>query len=69
MSTPSSSSVRDSFRPGGRAGRGAPVEKAKDVKHTLPRLCAFFLPDLKYVILLALAVVLAVVANVAAPGL
>lgn len=72
MSTPSSaesSTVRDGFRPGGRSNRGAPVEKPKDAKSTLPRLAAYFAPDRKYVLLLAFAVVLAVSANVIAPSL
>ncbi|MCR5138142.1 MAG: ABC transporter ATP-binding protein/permease [Oscillospiraceae bacterium] len=65
----SSSSVRDRFRPGSHAGRGAPVEKPKDAKNTLLRLAAYFAPNRTYVFLLALAVVLAVVANVIAPSL
>ncbi len=66
------SSVRDSIVPAGpgrRPNRGAPVEKPKDAKSTLPRLAAYFKPDRKYVVLLALSVVLAVTANVIAPSL
>ena len=72
MSTPSSSAsaaVRGSFRPGGNRNLGAPVEKPKDAKNTISRLAAYFMPDRKYVLFLALAVVLAVVANVIAPSL
>ncbi len=68
MST-AASSVRDSFRPGGRRVPGAPVEKAKDIRRTLPRLVAFFHPDRKYVILLGFAVMWTVAAGVIAPSL
>ena len=68
MST-AASSVRDSFRPGGRRVPGAPVEKAKDIRRTLPRLVAFFRPDREYVILLGFAVMWTVAAGVIAPSL
>ena len=68
MST-AASSVQDSFRPGGRRVPGAPVEKAKDIRRTLPRLVAFFRPDRKYVILLGFAVMWTVAAGVIAPSL
>ena len=68
MST-AASSVRDSFRPGGRRVPGAPVEKAKDIRRTLPRLVAFFRPDRNYVILLGFAVMWTVAAGVIAPSL
>ena len=64
-----SSAIRQGFGPGGRRNLGAPVEKPKDAKSALFRLAAYFAPDKKYVILLALAVVIAVVANVIAPSL
>ena len=71
MSTQSSSasSVRDRIRPGGRRNFGAPVEKPQNARETLVRLIRYFAPDRKYVIFLALAVVLAVMANVIAPSL
>ena len=62
-------SAQDRFRPGGRGNRGAPVEKPKDAKKTLPRLAAYFGPDRRYVILLALSVVISVFASVIAPSL
>lgn len=48
---------------------GAPVEKPKEGKKTLGRLLAYFRPEMKYVAMLAAAVVLAVAANVIAPRL
>ena len=48
---------------------GAPTEKPKDGRQTLRRLLGYFRPELKYVIYLALSVVLAVAAGVIAPRL
>ncbi len=48
---------------------GAPTEKPKDGRQTLHRLLGYFRPELKYVIYLALSVVLAVAAGVIAPRL
>ncbi len=48
---------------------GAPTEKPKDGRQTLHRLLGCFRPELKYVIYLALSVVLAVAAGVIAPRL
>ena len=48
---------------------GAPTEKPKDGRQTLRRLLGYFHPELKYVIYLALSVVLAVAAGVIAPRL
>ena len=64
-----SSTVQRGFRPGGRGSMGAPVEKPKEGKKTLSRLISYFRPEKKYVILLAVAVVLAVAASVIAPSL
>ena len=64
-----SSTVQRGFRPGGRGNMGAPVEKPKEGKKTLSRLVSYFGPEKKYVILLAVAVVLAVSASVIAPSL
>lgn len=65
-----SSTVQRGFRPGGgRGNMGAPVEKPKEGKKTLSRLVAYFGPEKKYVVLLALTVVLAVLASVIAPSL
>ena len=65
-----SSTVQRGFRPGGgRGNMGAPIEKPKEGKKTLSRLIAYFGPEKKYVILLALTVVLAVLASVIAPSL
>ena len=64
-----SSAAQQGFRPAGRGNMGAPVEKPKEGKKTLSRLIAYFGPEKKYVILLALAVVLAVLASVIAPSL
>ncbi|MBQ6343081.1 MAG: ABC transporter ATP-binding protein [Anaerolineaceae bacterium] len=64
-----SSAAQRGFGPGNRGGMGKPIEKAKDQKKTLGRLAAYFRPDLKYVLLLGLAVVGAVMANVIAPSL
>ena len=72
MSTqPSGSSpvVQQGFRPGGHRNMGAPIEKPKDGKTSLIRLISYFAPEKKYVILLALAVILAVLASVIAPSL
>jgi len=67
--TTRSSTVQRGFGPGNRGNMGKPVEKAKNGKKTLGRLAAYFKPDLKYVILLAFAVMGAVIANVIAPSL
>ena len=67
-SAPASSAVSMGFGPRGRGAPGAPVEKPKEAKATLSRLAAYFAPDLKYVVLLALSVVLGVVASVLAPS-
>ena len=48
---------------------GAPVEKPKEGRKTLSRLVSYFGPEKHYVILLAAAVVLAVLASVLAPSL
>ena len=48
---------------------GAPTEKPKDGRQTLRRLLGYFRPELKYVLYLALSVVLAVAAGVIAPRL
>ncbi len=48
---------------------GAPVEKPKEGRKTLYRLVSYFGPEKHYVILLAAAVVLAVLASVLAPSL
>ncbi len=50
-------------------GMGAPTEKPKNGQQTLRRLAGYFRPERHYVICLAAAVVLAVVAGVAAPRL
>ena len=70
MSAAASSVAQQGFRPGGGRGRmGAPVEKPKEGKKTLARLVRYFAPEKKYVILLALVVVLGVAASVIAPSL
>ncbi len=70
QSTVQSSTVQRGFRlGGGRGNMGAPVEKPKEGKKTLSRLVAYFGPEKKYVILLALTVLLAVLASVIAPSL
>ena len=48
---------------------GAPVEKPKDGKKSLLRLISYFRPEIRYVILLALVVILAVCASVIGPSL
>ena len=68
--TPSSSVAQRGFkRTGNRAGMGRPVEKPKDQKQALSRLIAFFKPEMKYVILLALVVIFGVAASVIGPSL
>ncbi len=52
-----------------RPGMGAPVEKPKDGGKTLRRLIRYFREERRYVLYLALAVVLAVLAGVFAPRL
>ncbi len=65
-----SNTVQQGFRPGGGRGRmGAPVEKPKEGKKTFSRLIGYFAPERKYVILLALVVVLGVAVGVIAPSL
>ena len=68
-SSPSASSARIGFRPGGHRVPGAPVEKPKDARNSLPRLVSYFVPDRKYVICLAFSVLFTVVAGVIAPSL
>ena len=63
-----SSTVQRGFARGPR-NPGAPVEKPKEAKKALGRLAAYFRPEMKYVIFLALSVILAVTANVIAPGM
>ncbi len=48
---------------------GAPVEKPKEGRQSAARLFAYFRPEMRYVLLLAGAVTLAVVAGVTAPRL
>ena len=67
-SAPASSIVQRGFAPGGRKPPGTPVEKPKKAKETIFRLASYFAPDRKYVVLLALAVVLAVICSVLAPS-
>ena len=68
--SPVSSTAQRGFnRTGNRAGMGRPVEKPKDQKMALKRLTAFFKPELKYVVLLALVVVFGVIASVIGPSL
>ena len=50
-------------------GMGAPTEKPKNGQQTLRRLAGYFRPERRYVIYLAVAVVLAVAASVVAPRL
>ena len=69
MSTTTSRLAQQGVRPGGRGNMGAPVEKPKAARETLARLIAYFAPEKKAVILLALTVVLAVLASVIAPSL
>ena len=64
-----SSAAQQGFGRGNRRSMGAPVEKPKEAGKALRRLAAFFKPEIKYVILLALAVILAVSATVIGPGL
>ena len=69
MSATTSRVAQQGFRPGNRGNMGAPVEKPKEAKKTLARLVAYFAPEKKTVILLALTVMLAVAASVIAPSL
>ena len=64
-----SSVVQQGFRPGGRHSMGAPTEKPKDGKKSLQRLLGYFRPEMKYVLLLALVVVITVLASVITPSL
>ena len=64
-----SSTAQRGFGRNRRAGRGAPVEKPKEGKKALARLIAFFKPEMKYVILLTITVILGVSASVIGPGL
>ena len=66
--TSKSSTVQRGFARGPR-NLGAPVEKPKEGKKALGRLISYFKPEIKYVIFLALTVILAVAANVTAPGM
>ncbi len=61
--------VQQGFRPGNRQRMGQPVEKPKEGKKTLKRLLGFFLPEVKYVVFLALVVIITVLASVIAPSL
>ena len=71
MSTTTKSTVvQQGFgRGGGRGRMGAPVEKPKDGKKALARLISYFRPEIRYVICLALVVILAVCASVIGPSL
>ena len=66
--TSKSSAVQRSFVRGPR-NLGAPVEKPKEGKKTLSRLLSYFKPEMKYVIFLALTVILGVIASVTSPSL
>ena len=63
-----SSAIQQGFGRGPR-NIGAPVEKPKEGKKALSRLISYFKPEMKYVFFLALTVILAVAANVTAPGM
>ena len=69
MSTTTKASAAQQGFGRGPGNMGKPVEKPKEGKKTLGRLLAYFGPELLYVILLALVVVMAVVASVIAPSL
>ena len=71
MSTKTTSSVvQQGFRPGGgRQSMGAPTEKPKEGRKTLGRLLSYFRPELKYVVFLALVVIITVLASVITPSL
>ena len=64
-----SSVAQQGFRPGGRQSMGAPTEKPKEGKKTLRRLLSYFGPEIKYVIFLALVVIITVLASVITPSL
>ncbi len=64
-----SSTAQQGFARGNRRGMGAPVEKPKEGRKTLARLAAYFRPEMKFVILLALVVIIGVAASVTAPSL
>ncbi len=64
-----SSAAQQGFGRGNRGRMGAPVEKPKEGRKTLVRLVAYFGPEMKFVILLALVVILGVAASVIAPSL
>ena len=64
-----SSVARQGFGRGGRGNMGAPREKPKEGKKTLRRLLAYFGPEKRYVIMLALVVILTVGASVLAPSM
>ncbi len=66
--TSKSSTVQRGFARGPR-NMGAPVEKPKEGRKALGRLIAYFRPEMKYVIFLALTVILGVIANVIAPSM
>lgn len=59
--------AQQGFRPGGRRNLGAPVEKPKERKKTLGRLLGYFRTEMKYVVWLAVVVILTVSASVIAP--
>ena len=62
--------VQQGFSRGGpRSRMGAPVEKPKDGKKSFLRLISYFRPEIRYVILLALSVILAVCASVIGPSM
>ena len=64
-----SSIAGQGFRPGGRRGMGAPVEKPKDVRKALGRLLDYFRPELLLIVLLAMVVIVTVIAGVITPAL
>ena len=64
-----SSVAQQGFRPGHRQSMGAPTEKPKEGRKTLRRLLSYFSPEIKYVIFLALVVIVTVLASVITPSL
>ncbi|MBR1456806.1 MAG: ABC transporter ATP-binding protein, partial [Oscillospiraceae bacterium] len=64
-----STAVQTSFRPGGRRNMGAPTEKPKEGRKTLGRLLSYFRRESRYVIFLALVVIVTVLASVITPSL
>ena len=67
--TTKSSTVTQGFSRGNRGNMGKPVEKPKNQKQALSRLAAYFKPEIKYVVLLALVVCAGVLASVIGPSL